>query len=125
MSIECFDPPQMRFAGMSQAVRAAGWVHVAGQVAVRDGAVVGVNDALAQAEQCFANIRAALQAAGADLEQVVKLSCFLVDRDAYGAYAQVRNRLFDAHAPASTVVIVSGLLMPGLLMEVEALAWAP
>jgi 2-iminobutanoate/2-iminopropanoate deaminase len=125
MSIECFDPPQMCFPGMSQAVRAGGWVHVAGQVSVRDGIVVGPADALAQSEQCFANIRAALQAAGADLDQVVKLGCFLVDRHAYGAYAQVRNRLFATNPPASTVLIVSGLLMPELLLEVEALAWAP
>jgi len=123
MSIERFDPPGMQFTGMTQAARAGGWLQVSGQVALRDGALVGAEDPHAQAEQCFANIATVLASAGARLDQVVKLTCFLTDRRAYAGYAEVRNRLFAAHPPASSVVIVSALLMPGLLMEVEAVAW--
>ena len=123
MGITRHDPPGMAFGGMSQAVAAGGWVHVSGQVALREGRVVGEGDPAAQAEQCFANLAAALEAAGAGLEHVVKLGCFLTDASAYAGYAAVRNRLFAGGAPASTVVIVKELLVPGLLMEVEAVAF--
>jgi enamine deaminase RidA (YjgF/YER057c/UK114 family) len=123
MSIERSNPPGTAYTGMSQAVKAGGWIHVSGQVALRDGAVVGIGNGEQQAEQCFANIDAALIAAGAKLENIVKLTCYLTDKSAYGGYAAVRNRLLAEQAPASTVVIIKELLMPDLLMEVEAVAW--
>lgn len=125
MDIERIDPPGMAFTGMSQAVRAGDWLQVSGQVAIRDGAVVGVDDPAAQAEQCFANIATVLAAAGARPESVVKLVCYLTERSAYAGFAAVRNRLFGGHPPASSVVVVKELLLPGLLMEIEALAWSP
>ncbi len=118
-----FDPPGMRFPGMSQAVRAGGWITVSGQVALKDGKVVGIGDPAAQARQCFANIEAALAAAGAALSDVVTLRCYLTDPSAYAGYAEVKNVLFANHPPASTTVIISALLLPELLMEVEAAAW--
>jgi 2-iminobutanoate/2-iminopropanoate deaminase len=123
MIIERSNPPGTAYTGMSQAVKAGGWIHVSGQVALRDGAVVGTGNGEQQAEQCFANIAAALEEAGAKLEHIVKLTCYLTDKSAYGGYAAVRNRLLAAQAPASTVVIIRELLMPELLMEVEAVAW--
>jgi enamine deaminase RidA (YjgF/YER057c/UK114 family) len=125
MSIERFDPEGMRFSGMSQATCADGWIHVSGQVALAGGALVGADDPAAQAEQCFGNILAVLASAGAGPEHVVKLVCYLTERSAYGGYAAVRNRIFAAHPPASSVVIVKELLVPGLLMEVEAVARKP
>ena len=125
MSIERFDPEGMRFSGMSQATCADGWIYVSGQVALAGGALVGADDPAAQAEQCFGNILAVLASAGAGPEHVVKLVCYLTERSAYGGYAAVRNRIFAAHPPASSVVIVKELLVPGLLMEVEAVAWKP
>lgn len=123
MTIERSNPPGTAYAGMSQAVKAGGWIHVSGQVALRNGAVVGVDNGEQQAEQCFANIAAVLAEAGAKLENIVKLTCYLTDKSAYGGYAAVRNRLLTDTAPASTVVIIKELLMPELLMEVEAVAW--
>ena len=125
MAISRIDPPGMAFTGMSQVVVADGWLQVSGQVALREGQIVGLGDPSAQAEQCFANLLGVLEAAGAGPAQVVKLVCYLTERSAYAGYAAVRNRLFAAHPPASTVVIVKELLMPGLLMEVEALARLP
>ena len=125
MSIERVDPEGMRFSGMSQATIADGWIHVSGQVALAGGALVGADDPVAQAEQCFANMLAVLASAGAGPEHVVKLVCYLTERSAYGGFAAVRNRIFAAHPPASSVVIVKDLLVPGLLMEVEAIAWKP
>lgn len=123
--IQRFDPPGMKFAGMSQAVRCSAWITVSGQVALKDGRVVGVGDAAAQARQCFANIEAALAAAGATLTDVVSLRCFLTAKSAYAGYGEVKNALFADNPPASTAVIISELLLPDLLMEVEATAWSP
>jgi 2-iminobutanoate/2-iminopropanoate deaminase len=120
---ERFDPPGMRFAGMSQAVRCGEWVTVSGQVALKGGQVVGAGDARAQAQQCFANIATALAEAGASLEDVVSLRCYLVDKSAYEGYADIKSMLFKDKSPASTTVIISALLIPALLMEVEAVAW--
>jgi enamine deaminase RidA (YjgF/YER057c/UK114 family) len=123
MTIERSNPPGTAYTGMSQAIKAGGWIHVSGQVALRDGAVVGVGNGEQQAEQCFANIAMALESAGAKLQDIVKLTCYLTDKSAYAGYAAVRNRLLAEQAPASTVVIIKDLLMPDLLMEVEAVAW--
>ncbi len=120
---ERFDPPGMRFAGMSQAVRCDGWVSVSGQVALKDGQVIGVGDAAAQARQCFANIEAVLAEAGATLKDVVTLRCYLTEKAAYSGYAEVKNAIFANHPPASTTVVITALLLPDLLMEVEAVAW--
>jgi len=121
---ERFDPPGMRFPGMSQAVRCGEWITVSGQVALKDGKVVGIGDPAAQARQCFDNIAAVLAEAGASLADIVSLRCFLTDKSAYQGYAEVKGMLFQKEAPASTTMIISGLLVPDLLMEVEAVAWS-
>ena len=119
---ERFDPPGMGFAGMSQAVRCGEWIIVSGQVALKDGQVVGAGDAAAQARQCFANIEAALAEAGASLSDIVSLRCYLTDKSAYEGYVDIKNVLFKDKSPASTTIIISALLIPALLMEVEAVA---
>lgn len=122
MDVERFNPPGLAFEGMSQAVAAGSLVVVSGQVALREGKVVGVGDAAAQAEQCFANLAAALQQTGAAMADVLLLRCYLTDADSYPAYAAVKNRLFRDRPPCGTAVIVKALLLPDLLIEVEALA---
>jgi enamine deaminase RidA (YjgF/YER057c/UK114 family) len=122
---EAIEPDPARILpGMSQAVRVGDTVYLSGQVAFgADGQVVGIGDARAQAVQCFANIRSVLKTAGAELSDVVKLTCFLVDGDDFGAYAEVKKSLFTGGvAPASTTIIIKGLLIPGLVMEIEAIA---
>lgn len=123
MTIQRFDPEGMKFDGMSQAVQAGNTVYVSGQVALKDGEVVGIGDAQAQAEQAFANIETVLEAAGCGLDKVIKITCYLTDKGAYGGFSSVKNRLFTDNPPASTCVIVDDLLLPGLLMEIEVEAW--
>jgi len=116
------------YPGVSQAVRVGNQLHLSGQVAIdAQGTLVGEDDAQVQAEQCFRNIEQLLRAAGASANDVVKLTCFLVDRAHFAAYASAKaDFLGDASvAPAGTAVIVAGLASPGLLMEVEALAEIP
>ena len=117
--------PGRVFPGMSQAVRVGNQLHVSGQVAFdANGDLVGRDDPEQQADQCFANIAQLLDAAGATPADVVSLRCFLVDADCYAAYADAKRRFLAdvAVPPAGTAVIVAGLLVPGLLMEIEAVA---
>jgi 2-iminobutanoate/2-iminopropanoate deaminase len=117
--------PGRTFPGMSQAVRIGNQVHVSGQVAFDAlGELVGPDDPEQQAEQCFRNIGTLLDAAGASPADVVSLRCFLVDGDCYPAYAAAKHRFLAGVPvpPAGTAVIVAGLLVPGLLMEIEAVA---
>lgn len=121
--IERHNPPGMAFPGMSQASAFGGLVLVSGQVSLKDGKAFGAGDPAAQAQQCFANLLAALAEAGAKPADVGLLRCYLTDPDAYPAYAAEKARIFGDHAPCGTAVIVSALLLPGLLMEVEAIAF--
>lgn len=101
-------------------------VHVSGQVAFNAaGDVVGKGDLVAQTEQVYANLRLALAAAGATLQDVFKVVTYVVGLDATRAAAvrAVRNRhLGDGPFPASTMVGVSALVHPDLLIEVEVTA---
>jgi 2-iminobutanoate/2-iminopropanoate deaminase len=111
--------------GYSQAVSLGDLVFVSGQVAWdANGQVVGGSDARRQAEQAFANVRAALEAAGSSLDRVAKLTIFATSRDHLAAIRQVRHQVFDpiGHYPASTFVVVSGLATAELLLEIEAVA---
>lgn len=123
MHKERINPPGTAFPGMSQAIRCGGWLTVSGQVSLVEGQVVGVGDPLAQARQCFSNLCNVLRSAEARLDQVVMLRGYLTHREAYDGYAQVKSELFGDIAPAGTVVIVADLLLDGLLMELEAVAW--
>jgi len=118
----CINAPLPAFTGMSQVVVEGPWIMVSGQLAMADGKLVGAGDPKAQARQCFANIEAGLKAAGATLADVVKLNCYVTEAAAYAGYAEVKNTLFKDRPPTGTTVIVAGLLVPGAVMEVEAIA---
>ena len=124
MAREVFFPyPNNKPVGFSPAARVGNQIFVAGQVANdENGVLVGVGDARAQTEQCFKNVEAALQAAGAGWDDVTKITCFLVNADDYAAYAEVRNGIFSENGPASSTVIVTALVRPEMLVEVEAYA---
>ncbi|MFI5736268.1 RidA family protein [Kribbella sp. NPDC051587] len=111
--------------GYSHVVTGAGqWVAIAGQVALdADGNLVGEGDLEAQTRQVFANLDAALKAAGATWANVVKLNLFLTDITGLPAIRQVRDQYVDtANPPASTAVQVVGLFRPEALVEIEAYA---
>jgi reactive intermediate/imine deaminase len=113
--------------GFSHAVRAGGLVFVSGQVALDSaGAVVGVGDLAAQTRQAFRNLGAVLTASGTSFADVVKLTYYVRDVGSIAAIRAVRDEFVDtANPPASTLVEVSGLFLPDLLVEVEAVALAP
>ncbi len=110
----------------TDAVLAGGLLFVSGMVAV-DGAgnLVGGDDVVAQARQVFANLDAALAAGGCSLADVVKVTVFLTDVDDRAAVNTVRQELFGDTRPASTLVEVPRLAVPGALIEIECVARVP
>ena len=104
----------------SHAVRTGGLLFCSGQVALKDGALVG-DDVAAQTRQVFENVRAVLAAADADLSDVVKTTVFLASMDDFGAMNEVYAEAFGDHRPARSTVAVAGLPV-GALVEVEVIA---
>ncbi len=118
-----FPNPRNKPKGFSPATKAGNLVFVSGQVSTdADGKLIGREDCGAQSEQCFKNVEAALQAAGATMDDVTKITCFLVNSEDYPAYAAVRQRLFPENGPASATVMIKALVSPDFLVEVEAFA---
>jgi enamine deaminase RidA (YjgF/YER057c/UK114 family) len=98
-------------------------IFIAGQVARdRAGNVVGKGDIGAQIRQVGENIKAALEAAGATLKDVVKTTTFVTDIEEYFKHVDVRMEYFGPGLPTSTTVEVRRLAHPDFLVEVEAMA---
>lgn len=101
-------------------------VFVSGQ-AGRDpatGALAG-DSVEAQTEQVLKNIATILTAAGSSLQHVIRCGVFLVDMNEFPKMNEVYARAFGSHRPARTTVEVSGLPGPGLLVEIDAIAYIP
>jgi 2-iminobutanoate/2-iminopropanoate deaminase len=110
----------------ADAVRAGELLFVSGCVPVdADGNLVGGDDVVAQARRVFENIGAVLAAAGAGPADVVKVTLFLTDVEDRPRINPVRQEFFGDTRPASTLVEVSRLAIPGAKIEVEAVAIVP
>ncbi len=98
-------------------------IFIAGQLARdRHGNAVGKGDMRAQIRQVGENIKAALEAAGATLADVVKTATFVTDIEEYLKHVDVRMEYFGAALPTSTTVEVRRLAHPDFLVEIEAMA---
>ena len=107
----------------SQAIKMGNTIFVSGQTAIdAEGRIVGGGDVARQTEETFENIKRILEAAGASLSDVVKITTFMVDVSQRPEMTEVRNRYFPVDPPASTVVGTSELAIEGLLLEVDAIA---
>jgi reactive intermediate/imine deaminase len=102
-------------------------VYISGQVPLdADGRLVGEGDFAAQTRQVFENLTHALEAAEATWSDVVKLDYFLRDVGQIGAVRAIRDEYVDtANPPASTLVEVSSLFSPDVLVEIQAVAIKP
>lgn len=113
--------PFSRYTHVVSAPENCRWVHISGQVGVtRDGSILDGFEA--QARQTWANVLHALRAAGMGLDDIVKTNIFLTRREDIQVSRDIREEALQGRAPASTLLIVSGLAHPSLLLEVEVIA---
>lgn len=106
--------------GFSRAIVAGRHVHVAGTAPVPSGGGEVAPDAYGQARRCFEIIEAALAQAGATPHHVVRTRIFLVDADDWRKVGRAHGEVFGEVRPASTMVVVAGLLDPAWKVEIEA-----
>ncbi len=126
---EAIDPPALpKPPGYSQLIRVSGGttVYIAGQVAWDAGNdLVGRDDFEAQTRQVFTNLVAALDAVGATLEDLVKITIYVVDHDTgrLDIIRRVREEIFGGIIPpTSTLLGVAALALPDLLIEIDGIA---
>jgi reactive intermediate/imine deaminase len=110
----------------TDAVRAGGFLHLSGIVALDgEGQLVGGDDVVAQTRQVFENMRVVLDAGSCGFEDVVNVTIFLTDIDDRPLINPLRQEFFGAAKPASTLVEVPRLAVPGAKVEIECVALVP
>jgi enamine deaminase RidA (YjgF/YER057c/UK114 family) len=114
--------PYEKSVGFSRAVAAGDFIFVSGCTSVADGEVVYEGDMARQTEQALLNVAAALQQLGASLADVVRTRIYVTDISRWTEAGEAHRVAFEDAPPATSMVQVSALIDPRMLVEVEAVA---
>ena len=117
------NPDPMESFRIAQGYRVGNMAYLSGVAALtKEGEIVGENDFDAQADQVFRNIEEVLKAAGSGLGQIIKVTIYLTDMNNFSKIVDLRGKWFAPPYPADTIVGVSALALPQLMIEIDVIA---
>ena len=118
-----FQGPRPQNDKFPNAVRKGDLIFTSGIVAIDDDfSVIAPGDVVAQADRVFGRLGDLLDHAGSSMNDVLKISAYLISDADYARYNEARHRWFSDNLPASSTVVVASLVKTGLVVEVEAIA---